>query len=283
MTTPRLRRFIPPPSVPVAPFGGIRACLGPRDKTRAGRCGTVGGDSPRVVEHIAVGQAGPQTLGTGSQVRRLLARRRTGGRAPGALARASRYCDGACRHPPASRVKCHGRATEGRSRSRGRRRWLQIDRSAHPAPPARRLGSAAVSRSHPGGHRSVIWPNTSCERGRGGDIALCHRPLVFRPRAWASSEAVASPCNPERSFRRILRSSRKPRLLANARPTRLAWRTPLARSTEPKSAVLSPGWKSVTQERGRFRTLNWTPNPENRPQRERKAAAGLPQDPPISR
>jgi hypothetical protein len=77
------------------------------------------------------------------------------------------------------------------------------------------------------------------------------------------------------------------------RPTRGRWRPPgrPARRSRTfawqldraKVGVLSPAWKPATQEWGRFRTVNWTPNPENRPQCERNAAARRAQNPPISR
>jgi hypothetical protein len=53
----------------------------------------------------------------------------------------------------------------------------------------------------------------------------------------------------------------QPRPLATARPP--GGRTFAWALNRAKSPSLSPGWKRVTQERGRFRTVNWTPNPEN--------------------
>jgi hypothetical protein len=140
-----------------------------------------------------VGPAGPQGVGNGSPVGRPLARRPgTSGRAPG---RHRRPAGTATHHADTLQLReCqgHGRATEGRSRSRGRRR--PSDRKARASRPARSEdGSAPVSRGHPGGRRSVIWPNTSPERGTWVTSRFAHRPVVFGPRASAASEAAASP------------------------------------------------------------------------------------------
>jgi hypothetical protein len=83
------------------------------------------------------------------------------------------------------------RPKDGRAREVGD--GLQIGRRAHPSTARSEDGSAPVSRGHRGGRRSVIWPNTSPERGPGVTSRFAHRPVVFGPRASAASEAAASP------------------------------------------------------------------------------------------
>jgi hypothetical protein len=68
--------------------------------------GAVSGDWPRMVEHMAVGPAGPQPLENYRRFGVLARRLRTSGRAPGAQPCAPRYRDGPCRHPRASRAQC---------------------------------------------------------------------------------------------------------------------------------------------------------------------------------
>jgi hypothetical protein len=145
---------------------------------------------------MAVEPAGPRRLGSGS----LFGVSLLGGRG-GAVGRPA----------PTSRQPVLGRtmptpsglgsAMPRRERPRpvvlGRSPSVASDREERASSTARSdVALAAVSRSHPGGHRSVIWPNTS-PSGRGGDVALWQRPVVLRPRAKASSEAAASPCRPE--------------------------------------------------------------------------------------
>ena len=160
LPTPQLRRL----NLPFSARGAVRSDFEP---------GSVRRDRSRVA--------------AGRGVAVLLGRH---GRAVGSPARtlAPRYCDRPCRHRRALRAQCPGRATEPRSSSRGPRRWLQIGRSAPPAPPCSEGGSAAVSRSHPGGHRSVIWPTLHRLR-RGPSLGLyqpkppsCHQWWKLLPR-----------------------------------------------------------------------------------------------------
>jgi hypothetical protein len=187
--------------------------------------------------------------------------------------RASRYCDGPCRHPPASRAHCP-RSSD--------RRTVALARSATVAS----LGGARIQQRLLGGRLGRRRPQPSWRSSVGHlaehflrarprrDIALCHRPR----RLSAASIGV------ERGGgAAVQRGVGRFAAARDRRATPGRWRTPgrpawRSRTFEwarnrAKVAVLSPGWKPVTQEWGRFRTVNWTPNPENRPQRERKAAA----------
>ena len=220
-------------------------------------------------------QRDPRPVG-GPQVRRQPARRpRSRGRAPGAHPRASRYCDG----PSRNRVFASAMRTVERPTRVALVRSATVasdweERASSNA--CSEIGSAASA----GAILAVIGRSsgrsTSLERGRGGDIALWHRPSSFgrghRHRAKRRCVAV------------------QPEIVAQPQADGERPAHPpggrghsVGRSTEPKSRWLSPGWKPHTQEWGQFRTVNWTPNAENRPRRERRAAGRRAQKLAISR
>jgi hypothetical protein len=159
---------------------------------------------------------------------------------------------------------------------------LQIGRSGHSAPPARR--SARPRQLEPARRSAVVHlATTSRERGRGGERRALPSPhRLSATMGVARGGGVAVQLGVGRLAAARGRRPTPGPLRPPGRPARrsrsFAWQLDRA-----KVAVLSPGWKPATQEWGRFRTVNWTPNPENRPQRERKAAARRGQNPPISR
>jgi hypothetical protein len=135
-----------------------------------------------------------------------------GGRPARTLAPAGTATD----HPEiaSSRAQCARSSDRRGSRSRGRRRWPQIGRSAHPAPPARR--SARPRQPEPSwrssvGHLAEALPPSAA-------AAVTSRFGIARRLSAAGigieRSGAASRCSP--------RSSRNPGPMANARPTRQA-------------------------------------------------------------
>jgi hypothetical protein len=164
--------------------------------------------------------------------------------------------------------------------SRGRRRWLQVGRSAHPAPPARRSArprlAASISRSSVG-HLAEHLP----ERGR----ALASRFASARPLSAASKGVergggVAVPP--------LSRSSSAAGRGSRATPAR--WGTPgraapggrnLRLGAQPNQSR-RPVTRVEASYPGRFRTMNWAPNAEAAPNASGERPAGGP-NPGISR
>ena len=176
-------------------------------------------------------------------VRRQPARRPgRSGRAPGAhLAPAGTGTDHADTLRPRER-NATARATEGRSCSRGRRRWLQIGRSVHPAPPA----------------RTSLWP-----RSAGAILAVIGRSsgrTLPRAAAAVTSRFGSAPSSFGREQRRRARRRRRRAALKSASRRSSVVAQPQAvgeRPADPRLAVgtfawalnrakppaLSPGWK----------------------------------------
>jgi hypothetical protein len=172
----------------------------------------------------------------------------------------------------------HGRATEGRSRSRSRRG--ASDREAR-APNSTRseVGAAQVRRRHPGGRRSVSWPNTSPEGGRGRDVALCPSPRRLsarehrrrarrrrRGKAWNRSFAAA---RGRRELRAVGERPAGPlgvvNLCLGAQSRRLVTRVEAS----------YPGTGTV-------RTVNWTPDAKAAPNASESGLSAGIEPPPLA-
>jgi hypothetical protein len=112
---------------------------------------------------------------------------------------------------------------------------------APPAPPWSEGCAAAVSRSHPGGHRSVIWPTLPLNTAAAVP-SRCHRPAVFGRGHRPSSEAAACRAGRRESFRRSPRCQRNAgRWLMPGRAARR--REPSLGSSEPKPPSCHQMWR----------------------------------------
>jgi hypothetical protein len=167
----------------------------------------------------------------------------------------------------------HARATEGRSRSRGRRR--PSDRKARASQHRPLGGWLGPSQPGPSWRSSVGHLAEHVPRARPrGDVALCPSPRRFRPASIGGERGGGVAVKP--GLGRFAAARGRRATPGRWRmPSRAPWRSPTF-AWALKVAVSSPGWKPLTQEWGRFWTVNWTPNAETRLQRARRAPGRRP-------
>jgi hypothetical protein len=188
--------------------------------------------------------------------------------AAGSGAEPSRYCDAPCRHPPASR------APGPRSSDR---RTVALARSAT----AFRSGGARIQHRPLGGWLGPSQPGPSWRSSVGhlaehvprarhlGDVALCPSPRRFRPASIGGERGGGVAVKPGLGRFAAARGRRATRGRWRMPSRALGGRQPLLGRS--KSPSRHPAGKPLTQEWGRFWTVNWTPNAETRLQRARRA------------
>jgi hypothetical protein len=142
--------------------------------------------------------------------------------------------------------ECPPSSDRGRSRSRGRRRWLPIGSGAHPAPPARRSALPPSAGAIPAVVARSSGSNPSPPAAAAVTSRFRHRPSVIRPRAWASSEAAGvAPAAWPRSLRRSRRSSRHQAVAERPATPPGRSRPSPGRSSEPRSRSCHQVWEPL--------------------------------------
>jgi hypothetical protein len=202
---------------------------------------------------MPVEPGGPQPLGKG----------RPGRLSAGSASACSAATDGRSRQPartptPAGTARDHdhlGRFRErmptvqdrGRSRSRGRRRWLRIRGRRASSTACSEVGSAAVGRSHASGRRSVMGVEHFPARGRGGDVALSPSPpSSFGRQHGRRVRRRASPGQPGLVVSPQPEIVAPPQAVAERPATPPGRSRPSAgRSSEPRSPPCHQVWKAL--------------------------------------